>query len=178
MTARRPALRALLLAPALFLAACGQSSDKQGADNSDAMAPAPRQEPATASATPPEDTGLAAYVGKYPFDKVNGVAWSDHPAVKAGLAATVTDPRIRETIATRAGPSAPIERHEGKVMAWACEAHNCGPHQWAVLIDPATGATDACYYDEAVDSGRAHWFLAAGKEEWRDGNCQFGQEES
>src|SRR3546814_5732463 len=59
---------------------------------------------------------------------------------------------------------------EGKVMSWACEAHNCGPHQWAMLIDPASGATDACYYEQSVDAGRSHWFLAGGKEEWRDGN--------
>lgn len=167
----------LLLGAMLSLGACGQSADKSAADGAAATSPAPSAD-ATAPAKGAEDTGLAAYVGKYPFDEVNGVAWSDHPAVKAGLAATVTDPKIRETIATRAGPSAPIEIYEGKVMAWACEAHNCGPHQWAVLVDPASGATDACYYDEAVDSGRAHWFLAAGKEEWRDGNCQLGQEES
>lgn len=170
----RPAAYALLLGAALLLTACGER-----ADTADASAASPAAQAGTPAAeTPPADTGLAAYVGKYPFDAVNGVAWNDHPAVKAGLAATVTDARVRTTIETLDGPSAPIEMRDGKLVAWACEAHNCGPHQWAVLVAPAGGATDVCYYDEAVDSGRAHWFLAAGGEEWRDGNCQLGQKES
>ena len=160
-----------LLGATLLLAACGQSADRTAATDR----PAPADQAAPASA-PAADTGLAAYVGKYPFDKVDGVAWTDHPAVKAGLAATVTDAKIRQTIAADGATAAPIEMYEGKVMSWACEAHNCGPHQWAVLIDPASGATDACYHDEDVDAGRSHWFLAGGTEEWRDGNCQLGQD--
>ena len=58
------------------------------------------------------------------------------------------------------------------VTSWACEAHNCGPHQWAVAIDPRTGAADVCYFDEEADAAQSRWFLAGGKEEKRDGNCQ------
>ncbi len=166
--------RILLLGAALLLAACGQ----QASDRADDAKPQPAQAAGGATEQPVADTGLAAYAGKYPFDAVNGVAWNDHPAVKSGIAATVTDAKIRTTIETTAGPAAPIDERQGRMMAWACEAHNCGAHQWAVLIDPAGGATDVCYYDESVDTGRAHWFLAAGKEEWRDGNCQLGQDES
>src|SRR3546814_13580641 len=88
-----------------------------------------------------------------------------------------TDAKIRQTIAAAGATAAPIELYQGKVMSWACEAHNCGPHQWAVLIDPARGATDACYHDEDVDAGRSHRFLAGGPEAWRDGNCPPGQAE-
>lgn len=175
MTDRRLSAAALLAAT-LALAACGPGdrTSAAGADASKASGAAPATD--AVAPAPAADTGLAAYVGKYPFDKVDGVAWNDHPAVKAGIAATVKDAKLRQTIETLAGPAAPIETHEGKVVAWACETHNCGAHQWSVLVDPATGATDVCYYDEAVDSDRAHWFLAAGAEEWRDGNCQLGQD--
>lgn len=188
---RPPLFPALAGAALLALAACGSGddaappppADAQGVDaQATADQPAPPSEAAAVSA--PADAvpaakagdakGLAAYVGKYPFDKVDGVAWDDHPAVKAGLAATVKDAKVLKAIRTLEGPAAPIEMHDGKVMAWACQQHNCGPHQWAVLVDPATGATDVCYYDETASATDARWFLAGGKEERRKGNCQFG----
>ncbi|SKB89182.1 hypothetical protein [Sphingopyxis flava] len=170
MTHRR--LFTLAALTTLTLAACGDG--RRRADASET--PAAKSKAAAPSSAPQADTGLQAYVDHFPFDVVNGVAWNDHPAVKAGLAKTVTNAEIRRTIETLAGPSAPIERHEGKLMSWACEAHNCGPHQWSVLIDPSNGATDVCYYNESVNGSRAHWFFAAGTEQWRDGNCQFGED--
>ncbi len=167
MTDRRLLTFATLAA--LSLAACGPN-----ATNADALeAPGDTEEPASA---PKTNSGLAAYLDHFPFDVVDGVTWNDHPVVKAAIAKTVTNAEIRRTIETLAGPSAPIESHEGKLMSWACEAHNCGPHQWSVLVDPASGAADVCYYNDSVDQARSHWFLAEGAEEWRDGNCQFGQE--
>lgn len=185
---------------ALALAACGAKADKTAADapKGDAAATtatAPTTAtgaPATAATGNPPDAGaakatgptetsplpptagskLASYVGKYPFDKVDGVAWNDHALVKAGIAATVKDAAVVKAITTTEGPAGPIEMKGGKVMSWACEAHNCGPHQWAVLIDPRTGATDVCYYDEDADAAKSRWFLAGGKQEKRDGNCQ------
>ncbi|AVA15162.1 hypothetical protein MNQ96_00890 [Sphingopyxis granuli] len=188
---RLPLFPVLAGAALLALAACGSGDDAAppspaDAQGADAQAAADRPAaPSEAAALPaPTDAapaakagdakGLAAYVGNYPFDKVDGVAWNDHPAVKAGLAATVKDAKVLKAIQTLEGPAAPIEMHDGKVMAWACQQHNCGPHQWAVLVDPATGATDVCYYDEAASASDARWFLAGGKEERRKGNCQFG----
>jgi hypothetical protein len=193
---------ALLGSAMLLLAACGAEKDKTAdapapsdaapdtPPTSEAAAPAPAE---TAAATPapkavaaaaaaktavapplpaPVASGLAAYADSFPFDKVNGVAWNDHPAVKAGIAASVKDAKARKAIETLEGPAAPIEKRGGKLMAWACEAHNCGPHQWAVHVDPATGATDVCYFDEAASATQSRWFLASGKEERRAGNCQ------
>ena len=182
---RIPVLAASSLA--LALAACGAKAEK-------AEAGAPKSEAATAPASSPPDADaakadgagpaitsplpptagskLAAYVGKYPFDKVDGVAWNDHALVKAGVAATVKDAAVLKAITTLDGPASPIEMRGDKVMSWACEAHNCGAHQWAVLADPRTGATDVCYYDEEADAAKSRWFLSTGKEEKRDGNCQ------
>ena len=129
---------------------------------------------AKAAAVAPAKAGapdLAAYVGKYPFDKIDGVAFDDHPLVKAGIAATVTDARVRAAIATTAGPASPIEMIDGKVASWACQQHKCGEHQWTILVDPATGATDVCYVNDPAMTGESRWFLAGGKEEKRDGDC-------
>ena len=92
----------------------------------------------------------------------------------AGLSfETVTDAAARKAILELPGPAAEIELHDGKVAAWACEAHNCGPHQWTVLVDPKSGATDVCYFDEEKLGDKSRWFLSNGKQEDRQGNCQL-----
>lgn len=187
MTVRRPTI-ALTTAAALLLTACGEKAKETAAAATPKAADAAPAgtAPATGPATPttaqpaelpsplPPTAGskLASYVGKYPFDKVDGVAWNDHVLVKAGIAASVKDKAILTAITTTEGPAGPIEMRGDKVMSWACEAHNCGAHQWAVLIDPRTGATDVCYFDEEADAAKSRWFLSTGKEEKRDGNCQ------
>lgn len=182
-TFRLPAA-ALIGAAVLTLAACdGGGAEKQApaAPSGEAKeqpspaAAAATAAPATAApAAPAPASGapdLTAYVGKYPFDKVDGVAFGDHPLVKAGIAATVKDARVRTAITTTKGPSAPIETIDGKVAAWSCQQHKCGEHQWMVLVDPKTGATDVCYMNDPAMTDDARWFLANGKEEKRDGDC-------
>ncbi|KTE24691.1 MULTISPECIES: hypothetical protein [unclassified Sphingopyxis] len=181
MTIRR--LTICLPAVALMLGACGEKAKETPAGAATTTAPAAEgTPPAPAAAAKPAEapsplpptagSKLASYVGKYPFDKVDGVAWNDHALVKAGIAASVRDKAALKAITTLEGPSGPIEMRGDKVMSWACEAHNCGAHQWAVLVDPRTGATDVCYYDEEADAAKSRWFLSTGKEEKRDGNCQ------
>lgn len=128
------------------------------------MAGAP---PATASS--PGD--LTAYVGKFPFEAVAGVAWHDHPMVTAGIRKTVTDADVVRAMQSPGGPSAPIGTYEGKVGSWGCQQHNCGDHQWAVLVDPKSGATDVCYHNAEQAEGASRWFLADGSVETRSGNC-------
>ena len=183
MTFRTPRLPvSALIAAALTLSACGTDSDDKPAAASPTEAAAPAAPTAAAdtrkdapaapsTSTKTDDPALAAYVGKYPFDKVDGVAFSDHPRVKAGIAATVTDARVRTAITSTPGPAAPIESIGGKVAAWSCQQHKCGEHQWMVMIDPATGATDVCYMNDPAMAGQSRWFLAGGKEEKRDGDC-------
>lgn len=175
--------RAPFLALAAVLAACGAKADKTATEAPKAEPTATTADAATVKTTtetppapsplpPTAGSKLASYVGKYPFDKVDGVAWNDHALVKAGIAATVKDKAVLKAIATLDGPASPIEMKDGQVASWACEAHNCGPHQWAVLVDPRTGATDVCYFDETADAAQSRWFLSGGKEEKRGGNCQ------
>jgi hypothetical protein len=120
---------------------------------------------------PAGDGDLSAYVGKWPFDAVNGIKWDDNPIVKAGIEKTVSDAAVRKAMTNLDGPSSPIEMYKGKVSSWSCEAHNCGDHQWNVMVDPKTGAADVCYHNEAKTPGQSRWFLASGKVDMRPGNC-------
>jgi hypothetical protein len=114
---------------------------------------------------------LNAYVGKFPFDTVGGVTWHDHPMVTAGIRKTVTDAAVRLAMQSPAGPSAPIATYQGKVGSWGCQQHNCGDHQWAVLVDPRSGATDVCYHNAEQTGKGSRWYLADGPQETRPGNC-------
>ena len=80
-------------------------------------------------------------------------------------------PEDRDRRLRTGGPSAPIATYLGKVGSWGCQVHNCGDHQWAVLVDPRTGETDVCYHNAAKVRGKSRWFLANGAEEIRPGNC-------
>lgn len=167
------ALAACNEAPAGEEAAAAQPDDHAAANAAAPKAEAPKPAAAAAPVEAPAAAGpdLNAYVGKYPFDKVDGVAFSDHPLVKAGIAATVKDARVRTAITTTQGPSAPIEMIGGKVAAWSCQQHKCGERQWMILVDPATGATDVCYMNDPAMVNEARWFLADGNAEKRKGDC-------
>ena len=116
---RSPLAAALLTGgAALALSACGSDKTPATPSPGDKAAPAVTADAgeAKAAAVAPAKEGapdLAAYVGKYPFDKIDGVAFDDHPLVKAGIAATVTDARVRAAIATTAGPASPIGKSQG-----------------------------------------------------------------
>lgn len=118
----------------------------------------------------PTANAFGKYVGKYPFDKVGAHSWADDPAVTKAVETAVADKAVRKWVLDDAGPSSPIGTIDGKVAAWSCQTHNCGPHQWLTLVDPASGTAEICYYDESVDAQSTRWFKA-GKEEKRPGQC-------
>jgi hypothetical protein len=118
---------------------------------------------------------LAAYVGKYPFDRVNGVAFLAHPAVVAGVRKAVADPAVLRWVLDTETTQVPIAVNGGRMIAHACEPHNCGDHQWAIVLDLASGAIDVCYRDGAtLNDGQSRGYLAAGGSTLRAGDCPDG----
>lgn len=185
----RFALRAgsiAVLTVALLCSACGtQASPDPAATGDAAGAPAggPAEttagiattNPATQAQAAPAAADLGGYVGKYPFDKMDGVSFLEAPAVRAAVTATVPDGRIRAWVFEKAGPQSPIALKDGRLLAWGCEAHNCGAHNWTIVIDPAGTAAELCYFDEGTDPGSARWYLAGGKTEMRKDSCPSGE---
>ncbi|MEG3163534.1 hypothetical protein U1701_02890 [Sphingomonas sp. PB2P19] len=154
-------MRRMMLGTALLLAGCGaaEKTPDTAVAASGFTPPAPQMPkplPGQAQTTP-----LTAYVGKYPHDAVDGVGFYDRSEVANGLVAAVGDPALRERIRGRSGPENPIFQRGKQIAAWGCEAHNCGDHNWTVLIDPTRGKTQVCYHDTATMGTRSRWYADA-----------------
>lgn len=141
----RPNVLALMLPACAALTACGGEPQP---DRQAATAPAP-----TPSPPPPID--LARYTGAYPFDPVEGRRFVDEPAVRDAVRRLAPDPAFAARFFAEEGPRTPIRRHEGGLVSFGCETHNCGPHNWALLI--ALDGSDArlCY---TPDGAAPRWF--------------------
>jgi hypothetical protein len=128
--------------------------------------------PTAALAAPP---ALSNYVGKYPREKVQGVAFLHHPTVLAGVRRAVPAGDVQTWVLSDDSTSAPIASSGGKLVAHACESHNCGYHEWSILIDPTSGTADVCYHDATtMGDGKSRWYLATGKTEVRDADAITG----
>jgi hypothetical protein len=162
---RRIAFGALI--GAALLAGC------HSGDTGNAVSPAPQPTPTAVStaAAPTVKGALDSYLGHYPFDAVGGVRFLDQPAVAKAVAALVPDTKVRALVLGGEGPGTPVARKDGKLLAWGCETHNCGGHDWSILIAPDGGEASVCYHDAATMRERARWYLAPGRSEMRDGDC-------
>ena len=66
------------------------------------------------------------------------------------------DADIRARILDADAVATPIALEQGRVLSYACEPHNCGPHNWAIALTPDGGEAAVCYYDE--DRRIARWY--------------------
>jgi hypothetical protein len=116
---------------------------------------------------------LARYVDMRPREIEGGRSFLGDPAVKRAIAANVRDAGVRNFIYNYSGPDAPIARtRNGRIIAWGCEAHNCGFHNWAVSIAADGSSAEICHYqDDERPDGSSTWYLRGGKTVKRAGNC-------
>lgn len=127
----------------------------------------------TATPSPTPTAGLSRYLGKYPFDKVDGSAFLGDPMVVAAVRASGAETRIQELILGGAGPQTPIRKVAGKIVSWGCEAHNCGPHNWTLaVLDDGSGG-EVCYLN--MDEGETPVWYADGKKSPRTDPCPAGE---
>jgi hypothetical protein len=160
-------MRPVVLALAcVSLAGCGGSEGKPANDT----AAADFVPPATQAPTPlpgqAHTRPLAAYVGHYPDEPVDGVDFFDRTEVATALDGAVTDAALRSAIVRNGGPRTPVFQVGNRIASWGCEAHDCAAHNWTVLIDPATGRGEVCVHE----GGRTLW-RAGGPPEARPGDC-------
>jgi len=48
-----------------------------------------------------------------------------------------------------------------RVASWGCEEHNCGDHNWTLIVDPKRGKTQVCYHDAAKMGPQSDWYDGA-----------------
>ncbi|SEL12598.1 hypothetical protein SAMN05216382_1545 [Sphingomonas palmae] len=150
------------------LAACNRAPEPQPTPTRVAATPLPSPTPSATTAAP----DLSRYVGKYPFDLVAGTRFVDEPAVRAAVARVVPDAGVRDTVLSRDGTANPVAEWDGRILSWACEAHNCGPHNWAIAITPDGRDAAVCYYD--ADEPVSRWYPAGFRNPAPDG-CPSGE---
>lgn len=177
-------IAAVAALPLLVLAACGQ-----------AESPAPekvetaKSEPAIAPSIPvsvkhatrgPVD--LTPYIGKYPFDVVNGHRFLDHPAVKAAIAASVPDAKTRAGVVfpDRALGLPIIKVEGGRILIWGGDWRAEDRYNWSVVIAPDGSKPEVCIYDGVAygeDSDSSEWFEPGKPSVMNQGSCPSSAED-
>ena len=164
------------IAALLLLSACGGEPQQPATPNQSQMNASATPEAAITdpgnAATPTAVGPLSKYVGKHPSDTVDGTRFLDEPTVVKAVAASVPDAAVRKFVFDYNGPDAPIVAKADRILAWGCERHNCGYHNWSIAITSDGASADICYYrDKDRPDGTSTWYLPDGKTEKRPGNC-------
>ena len=130
---------------AVLASACTAAEREAPAAPAEPAPPAAAAAP-VAQAAPP----LSAYVGKYPFDEVDGVAFIDHPDVRRALetsgapAEAIALARDRDTVVV------PIFRTETALVASGYDPRSGGGVNWNLAITPNGEQAVVCYQSEPI----------------------------
>ena len=121
-------------------------------------------------------SGLAAWVGKYPFDRVRGRTLLDYPGLRPEIQRLLGAQAYAEWNIIR-GPSPPVMRVGEHVAANYCQAHDCADKNTTILVHLRTGAIALCWTNQPATAG-ARWFVSgrAVKLE-RDPSCPGNEDE-
>ncbi len=120
-----------------------------------------------AEAAAADFSGLRAWVGKYPYDKIGGHQFFSYPGLPAAVKRALGAKADRQMAKVR-GPEVPVVAVDGWVVAHRCQAHDCGDKNVSVLVHVASGRVLVCWL-HAPDRADARWY-EAGKPPKRDPN--------
>jgi clan AA aspartic protease (TIGR02281 family) len=90
----------------------------------------------------PRPAELRAWVGKYPFDRFQGLAFFDHPDVQR-LVNTALGSNVAPLMKDMS-TVLPIEEHDNWLIAKGCQPHMCPEGNWLVAINLGNLETRAC----------------------------------
>lgn len=125
---------------------------------------------------------LNAYVGKYPFDVVNGHRFLDHPVVKAAIAAAVPDAKARAGVVfPDDGLGLPIVKVAGgRILIWGGDRRAEDRYNWSVVIAPDGSKPEVCIYNGVgygEDFQSAEWFEPGKPSIMKQGTCPSAAED-
>lgn len=169
----------------LALSACGPADTAPAEPAAKTDQPEPNIAPAAPASAPeakraPVD--LTPYIGKYPFDVVNGHRFLDHPAVQAALAAAVPDAKTRAGVDfDEKGLGLPIVKVKGgRLLIWGGEWRAEDRYNWAVVIAPDGSKPEVCIYDGVgydEDFQSSQWFEPGRSGIMKQGKCPSAAED-
>lgn len=141
-------------------AACAQADEKQDPKPQSAVVAQPKAavDPvARQDAAPPP---LSAYIGKYPFDEVQGVTFFQHPVVRAAIVASGVDRDIQRVLVFDDTVVGPITETKGRLLVHGYDPVGAGVVNWAILL-VADGSKAAVCYSQGVekDVRGADWYF-------------------
>lgn len=102
-------------------------------------------------------TGLQAWAGKYPSDRIGGRQFFDHPGLRAEMRKTMGDRAYRDWQKIR-GPEGPVVRAGDYVAAWRCQQHDCGDKNSTAIARLAKGDVVVCW-QHAPDQPARRWYI-------------------
>jgi len=121
----------------------------------------------SAASAPP---ALTRYVGKYPHDKVAGVTFVRHPAVRRAVRSAVFEPAVTSEVLSE-GVAIPIVRQRSMIVAHACRPHECDTVNWAIaVLTPGTRAA-VCYHNSDLMGDESRWFVGGSARLRTPGGC-------
>ena len=134
---------------ALFATACTAAESEApaapAAESAASTAAAPAAAPAAREVPP-----LSAYVGKYPFDEVDGVAFIDHPDVRRALEMSGAPAEAIALARDRDQVVVPIFRTETALVATGYDQRSGGSVNWNLAITPDGEKSVVCYQSEPI----------------------------
>ncbi|GFM57950.1 hypothetical protein [Pseudomonas capsici] len=100
---------------------------------------------------------LETYIGKYPWEKVNGIAFIEDPDVRAAVikaapSAMVSDAVLGEDMIS------PILKVDDRLLASGWDRRSGGSVNWAILAALDGSRMALCYYEE-YDNNMAYWYV-------------------
>lgn len=136
-----------------LMAACVQAEETKSGETPASAIPAAAQ--ANGEATPP----LSAYVGKYPFEAVQGVSFFQHPAVRAAVTASGVDREIQKAIVFEDTVVGVVTETRGRLLVHGYDPVGAGSTNWAILMIPDGSKAAVCYSAGVVpDKQGADWY--------------------
>lgn len=138
---------ASLVATVTFVLLAGCQQAPPAGDNATASAgqPPTRQTLPTPLAAAAGGADLSGFVGRYPFDGAKGARFVDQPAVISAVDKLVPDKAVAARILSVDATMTPIAKRDGALIAFGCEQHNCGSHNWAISLKPDGTRPRICY---------------------------------
>jgi len=157
---------AAALAALSGLGACTASDDAAPTGNGTAAESA-NEAFGTAPATPTAEGPLAVYVGKRPFEPVEGIAFLDHERVKAAVEVAVRNEDPRLWVFRRDATRPPIVLKDGRLLSAGCETGNCAGRNWTIRIDTIGAIAEVCWHE----GGRTRIFSGGRAAVASEGGC-------